>query len=277
MSTESTSGSDTEATRGTAPTPSAPPKEPAADDDPYSLWLLTRLFKSRRKETDVDFPLSPVFLRFAVAAPIMLVGLPLGALAIVHLTGCCSNESLTSFFTFWGSVLAGMLALFGMLIAAVFVITAFRIDKSAAAEARSAAEQTVTEFILKYRDELVKQIDDWMDMVKSHKRDTIAYMNDVKKDAESAIKEIQAQVDQKANETKDAMDQAAQDVAAEKGAAVERIGTEFAEVERSAQEAKAAIEAEVAEVERLAAEAGARLEGQQGQQGDESSPDDTQG
>ena len=206
-----------------------------------------------------------------------LVGLPLGALAIVHLTGCCSNESLTSFFTFWGSVLAGMLALFGMLIAAVFVITALRIDKSAEAEARSAAEEAVGEFILKYQEELVKQIDQRMTNVNSHRRDTIAYMDDAKKDAESAIKRTLAEVDQKAIETRGAMDQAAQDVAAERAAAVERIDSEVAGIERSAEEAKAAIEAEVAEVERLAAEAGARLEGQQGQQGDESSPDDTQG
>ena len=270
---EPTRGSDTDATPGTpatAATPSAPPKEAAPAEDPYSLWLINRLFKSGHKPKG-EFPLPPIFLRFAIAAPIMLVGLPLGALAIVHLTGCCSNESVVSFFTFWGSVLAGMLALFGMLIAAVFVITALRIDKSAEAEARSAAEEAVAEFIFKYKEELVKQIDKWMAKVNSHKRNTIAYMDEVKDAAESAINRAQEGVDDKATQTQDAMDQAARDVETEKDAAVRRIGDEETAFKRSIEDAKARIQAEVAEVERLAAEARARFEGPQGQ---DSSPDE---
>ena len=76
----------------------------------------------------------------------MLMGFPLGALHITQDT-CCFFEldSLSSLLTFWGAVFAGFLALFGLLISGVFVITAFKVERQAKLEARDVARKTVEE------------------------------------------------------------------------------------------------------------------------------------
>jgi len=67
----------------------------------------------------------------------MLMGFPLLALKITQ-SKCCFFEldSLSSLLTFWGAVFAGSIALFGMLITGVFIITAFRVDQQAKLETR---------------------------------------------------------------------------------------------------------------------------------------------
>ena len=280
MTTDSsTQGSDADAAAAASPESPEPAKKKTPS--PYSLKLFELLFKSERTKTLGEFPLPYILFRFAIIAPIMLLGLPLGALAIVHLTGCCANESVVSFFTFWGSVLAAMLALFGMLIAAVFVITALRIDKNAKIEARAAAVDAVQKFLLMYKREFLKQIDKWSRQVKSKKKDAIECIETAKQatelkrqDATSAIDKARKETDEEAKQAKEAMTQAARDVETEKDTAVGRIGEEETEFKRSIKDAKTRIEAEVADVERLAAEARARLEGQQGK---DPTPEDPQG
>lgn len=291
MTTDPAHGTDAGAAEGTA-SPDAPRNSSAKGgsrdaekqkkQSPYSLRLLDELFKSGSDEDmkNGKFPFLPVFICFAIIAPIMLVGLPLGALLIVHNSECCTNESVASFFTFWGSVLGGMLALFGILIAAVFVITALRIDKSAKVEAQTAATKAVGLFMLKYKREFLKQTERWLRKLEKVKDDAVASIETAKEAAESKsktaiakIEDAQGNVDRKAQQTTNAMDQAVRDVENEKTAAVERIGAEVAEFERSVgqtvEEAGARIDAAVADVEQAAAEARARIEGQQG--GDPSS------
>lgn len=238
---------------------------PAADQDaakPYSLWLIKRLIKSKRKKTLGEFPVAPVFYAFAIGAPIMLVGLPLGALTIVHLSGCCTNQSIGDLISFWGSVFGGMLALFGTLITAVFVISAFRIDKSAKAEAAAAAAESVGEFIVKNETQLLRRIDEWLGSVESRAADIVAKMEtarskaveridaematveDASREAVARMSEVRDNVAQRGRQTADVMDEAASDVADAKAAAVDRIGMEVAEVERVAEEAKAKIDAQ---------------------------------
>ena len=253
MTTDSAEGSDAGAEGATTPD---------AARGPYSLWLFDRLKESRSNETG-EFPLAAVFIRFAIAAPFLLVGLPLVALAIVQFSGCCTSQSTAGFLTFWGSLFAGMLALFGVLIAAVFVISAFRIDKSAKAEAQMAAEDAVAKFIVKYKEELLGRVDTWLSEVELAKKVAIESIDTAKIAAESksetAVTEIekaQSDVEQRAKQTTDAMGKAARDVEKAKTDAVEQM------------------ESAATEVERVSAEIKARLESQRP---DESPPDDSQG
>lgn len=249
-------------------TPKSTSDAPAAADpgastkpsNPYSLWLLERLINSTRGKTLRDFPVAAVFLAFAIGAPITLVGLPLGAMKIVHHYGCCTNQSIADLISFWGSAFGGMLALFGILITAVFVISAFRIDKSARAEAVAAAAESVAEFIVKQRAQLLELIDQWLGVVKTKRDEAIAAMdaeietvvsvgNQAVRRIEAASKEAVAQMAQvrddvagSGQQTKETMDQAASDVADQKTTAIERIGAELAEVERVAAEARDRIE-----------------------------------
>ena len=299
MTTDPTQDADAGPAEGAAPASPKPPTNSSTKggsrdakkqkkQSPYSLRLLDELFKSRSDEDmkNDKFTFLPIFVCFAIIAPIMLVGLPLGALGIVHYTKCCTNESVASFFTFWGSVLGGMLALFGILIAAVFVITALRIDKSAKVEAQTAAVKAVGQFMLKYKREFLKQTDRWLRKLRKVKDKAVASIETAREAAESnietaklaaesrskaAIAEIekaQGGVDKKAQQATEAMDQAVRGVENEKTAAVERIGAKVAEFERSVgqtvEEARARVDAAVADVERAAAEARARIEGQQG-------------
>lgn len=213
--------------------------------------LLSRLYKPWRKEALGEFPFKLIFVVFGVAAPIMLVGLPVAALAIVHLSDCCTNQSMASFLTFWGGLFGGMLALFGTLIAAVFVISAFRIDKSAKAEARMAAEDAISDFILDHRRELLEKVDAWAHEVESRKNRTLKSIDTAKAAAESASKEAVAEVErvsrevvQKGRQMTEDVDQATRDLADEKAVAIERIEAEVGEVERAAAEAKAKFQTE---------------------------------
>ena len=79
-----------------------------------------------------------------IAAVGLLTGLPLGAVWIVSKSGCCVFDAMENVATFWGSLTAGFLALFGMLIAGVYVITAFRTDAMARAEAHEAVAKYIS-------------------------------------------------------------------------------------------------------------------------------------
>lgn len=223
----------------------------AADTEPYSLRLRDRVLgRESSKKDDDKFPLLVIFVGIVVAAPIMLVGLPLATLWIVQQTGCCANASVASVENFWGSLITGMLALFGTLVAAVFIITSFRIDKSAKAEAESAAVSTVSDFLDRYRCELFAEIDRWAKGVESL-RDTATVRISAAREAaetqsEAAVKRIAAvreDVDTRGQQTTETMEQAARDVAEARVSAIRRIGAEAEEVERVAAEVTARIRA----------------------------------
>ena len=258
--------------------------------------LLGRLYQPWRKEALEEFPFKLIFVAFAVAAPIMLVGLPSAALAIVHLSDCCTNQSLTSFLTFWGSLFAGMVALFGTLIAAVFVISAFRIDKSARVEARVAAEVVVGDFILKHGRELLKKVDDWANKVESRKDKTIEGIDAAAKKVESRKDEVIRTIDAAQTAVGSRKDEAIGSIGAAKAAvesasedAVAGVAAVRDNVARSGEQAMATIDqavsdvqgrtvaavervdAEVAEFERTVAEARAKTQTQP----DDSPPSDS--
>ena len=80
-----------------------------------------------------------------IAAAVLLVGLPLGAVLIMNSTGCCLGNGPEKIITFWASMIAGFLALFGMLLTGVFVITSLRVEATARAQAQSVAHETASE------------------------------------------------------------------------------------------------------------------------------------
>ena len=110
-----------------------------------------------------------------VAAIIMLVGLPLGALLVTQGSDCCHPDTLPDLITFWGAVLAAMLTLFGLLISGIYIFTAFKIDIGAKKAARDQALETAErmlpeavneaakEFYKKYRSSALKDFEDVME------------------------------------------------------------------------------------------------------------------
>lgn len=81
----------------------------------------------------------------SIVAVVLLVGLPVGAVLIVKLTGCCFTSGPENVITFWASMIAGFLTLFGMVVTGVFVLTAFKTKEIAKAEAQSEARKTAQE------------------------------------------------------------------------------------------------------------------------------------
>ena len=258
MTANAAQGSGTGAT-GATPSPT---QTLTSRPNSFSLWLLKCMAKSKREETLGKFSPAFLFVGFAIAAPITLVGLPLGALWVAHEFGCCTTNSIEQLISFWGSVLGGMLALFGMLITAVFVISAFRIDKSAKAEAGVAAAEYAGKFFVEYKCEVMRKIDEEMDKAtksidaastdtQTAKDAAIVDINAAKsaaestsRDAISAIVEVRENVAGKGKEATEAIDQAARDFDGRKVAAIEQIDAQVAEVERAAAEAKARIQAQ---------------------------------
>ena len=88
-----------------------------------------------------------------ISAVVLLVCLPVCALLIVNSTGCCLNGP-ENVVTFWASMMAGFLALFGMLVTGVFVITSLRVEATARAQAQIAARDEVWTYIRNYRKKL---------------------------------------------------------------------------------------------------------------------------
>lgn len=235
--------------------------EDSASGDPYSLRLRARAFRDRKGAPDT-FPLPAIFIGIVAAAPIMVVGLPLAAFWIVQQSGCCLDGPVASEGNFWGSAIAGMLALFGTLITAVFIITAFRVDKNAKFEASVEAAYGVGEFLDRYKKELFKEIDSWAGQVESRKDGAIIRIDAATDAAESASNTALADIEE-----------ARQNVVQRGEQAVETINAETSDVTNARTTAVERIEAEVAEVERVAAEARARIEAEGP---DQSTPTDSQ-
>lgn len=96
-----------------------------------------------------------------IGAIVLLMGLPLAAVWIVSNSSCCISDGMVNVTTFWASLTAGFLALFGLVITGVFVITSFRTDATARAEASNAVatyiqlnKETFFEELRKFQKEL---------------------------------------------------------------------------------------------------------------------------
>ena len=108
-----------------------------------------------------------------IAAVVLLVGLPLGAVWIMNMSGCCLTGGSERVITFWASMIAGFLTLFGMLVTGVFVLTAFKNKAEAQSEARqvahevskAAAHQAAQTFLKERKGELFQELHEAADEV----------------------------------------------------------------------------------------------------------------
>ena len=147
-----------------------------------------------------------------ISAAVLLVCLPVGALLIVNSTGCCTVNGPENVVTFWATMIAGFLALFGMLITGVFVITSLRVEATARAQAQIEAREEVWKYIRRYQSELVEQI--------------TALVSEMQKEGEEAKGEITA---------------AREEVTAQQSGASRAIASAQREITSTAAEARRAI------------------------------------
>ena len=146
----------------------------------------------------------PIGAFWIVVAVIVLVSLPLGALLVTQGSDCCHPDTLPDLITFWGAVLAGMLALFGLLISGIYIFTAFKIDTGAKTEAREAATKTAKKtapkearkaagkFYEKYRKNELKKLRDVVEEITERARERSESVNEILDKAERETKEALA-------------------------------------------------------------------------------------
>lgn len=95
-------------------------------------------YATSRQCDDKNIPWRLVFV-VLIGALLLLVGLPVGAVWIANSSGCCFAGGPENVITFWASMIAGFLTLFGMVVTGVFILTAFKTKEIAEAEAGRAA------------------------------------------------------------------------------------------------------------------------------------------
>ena len=175
------------------------------------------------KGTEIPFRVVvPIVL---IGAVVLLMGLPLGAVFIVNSSGCCFTNGPEGVVTFWAALTAGFLALFGMLITGVFIITAFKVDDKARAEAWEAADKAVTSYLNRYSEKELQK-----------------------------IAEIKDELFQKIAEIKGRIEKAVQSIETQRAEAAEAIANEQQAATEAANESKREIEAARAGVEEARAD-----------------------
>lgn len=180
-----------------------------------------------------------------IGAVVLLTGLPLGAVWIVSNSGCCVFDGMENVATFWGSLTAGFLALFGMVITGVFVITSFRTD----ATARAQAQDAVSTYLRNHKEEFVKELDEFHEEVQTGTE----RVNEESAAASTAIKDDQEKVRKAADEAGEKIDSALGEVEGAATGAIEKIGSALGEVEDQRIGAVGTIDAARAAVEAAAA------------------------
>lgn len=188
--------------------------------------------------------LVPVVL---ISAVVLLVCLPVGALLIVNNTGCCLANSPENVITFWASMIAGFLALFAMIITGVFIITAFRVEATARAEAQIAAGEEVWKYIENYREKLYADLRELADLAPK--------VINTSQDAMQAMARAQEDVEARQHEAINAIAQAQSETASAADEAQRTIGGKQEETIDAARQAQEAIGGAVDETTRLVGEA----------------------
>lgn len=181
-----------------------------------------------------------------IAAVVLLVGLPLGAVMIMNSSGCCLADSPEHAITFWASMVAGFLALFGMIITAVFIITAFRVDATARATARLEAQNEVWFYVKHYRKRLYKDLRSLHSLV----GEVRVEVERLSEEAKLAFAEAQEDVETRQSEADSAILTAQEETTSAASQAREAIAGALNETTSAANEAQAAIGRAEQEVQR---------------------------
>ena len=135
---------------------------------------------------DRPIPWAVVVPVVLVGAVVLLVGLPLGAVLIVSSSGCCLVSGPEYLITFWASMIAGFLALFGLVVTGVSIITAFRTDSTARAEAQHVADKAARTYLKRYKENLFEEMAAARDCVKA-KRSAVVAEIQAQEDAASGV------------------------------------------------------------------------------------------
>jgi len=181
-----------------------------------------------------------------ISAVVLLVCLPVSALLIVNSTDCCLADGPEKIITFWASMIAGFLTLFGMLVTAVFIITAFRVDATARDKARSAARKEVWTYIEHYHSNLAEQIQVLEGVVEEMKADVTASGESAKQ----AFTEARNEVGKERDQASAAITRARNETTNAASEAQRTIDEARNQAEAAGDEAQAAIRSASQEVER---------------------------
>ena len=166
-----------------------------------------------------------------IAAILLLVGLPLGAVYIMNLS-CCLTAGPENVVTFWAAMTAGFLTLFGMIITGVFIITALRVDATARATAQVEAQNEVWTYVDRYEERLAQDLS----KLKTFAKETAEKVTEC---GENAKQDIEARR-KRASDAIVAAQNAMTDAAREAQAAIARA---LEDVETQQEEASSAIAA----------------------------------
>ena len=184
------------------------------------------------KGTEIPFRVVvPIVL---IGAVVLLMGLPLGAVFIVNSSGCCFTNGPEGVVTFWAALTAGFLALFGMLITGVFIITAFKVDDKARAEAWEAADKAVTSYLNRYSEKELQKIAE----IKGRIEKAVQSIETQRAEAAEAIANEQQAATEAANESKREIEEARADVEEQHSKAISAIDRLREEVENAAEDAR---------------------------------------
>ena len=196
-----------------------------------------------------DIPWRVIVPIVLIGAVVLLMGLPLGAVWIVNNSGCCFANGPENVATFWASLIAGFLALFGMLITGVFIITAFRTTTMAQSEARQVARKEVKDYLERSAGELLKELEE-----------TVATVQESGQKAEQAITEAQQGIETQRQTASNAITNAQDEVTTAAGEAGREIGQAREGIEKQREAASGAITSAQVEVEAAAKEARERID-----------------
>ena len=182
-----------------------------------------------------------------IGAVVLLVGLPLGAVFFMNKYGCCLANGPENVVTFWASMTGGFLALFGMIITGVFIITAFRVDATAKAKAKVVAQEAVWNYLKNEQAELAKDLKCVKVLVKKVK--------ECGENAQQAIVAARDKTTDAASEAREAIAQAQQNVQAQQGEASSAIAAARDATTTAASQAQEGIAKALNETTSAAAEA----------------------
>lgn len=200
-----------------------------------------------------------------VGAVLLLVGLPLGAVLIVSSSGCCLVSGPEYLITFWASMIAGFLALFGLVVTGVSIITAFRTDSTARAEAQHVADKAARTYLKRYKENLFEEMAAARDCVKAKGSAVVAEIQAQEDAASRAIAGARDKTTAAATEAQTAIDEARDKTTDAATKAQTAIGAARDKTTDAATEAQTAIRGAGQQVERRRGEAiGAIDSAQQG-------------
>ena len=223
-------------TSATDPKPSAP-TSPTLQND-----RLSQMEGAPRTNWTVIVPIA------LISAVVLLVGLPVGAVMIINNTSCCLAIGPEKLITFWASMIAGFLALFGMVVTGVFVITAFRVDATARAKAQLAARDEVWNYVRNYDEKLANELAALLPIVEERAEQAKRTIDNAKKEVEAQQGDASTAIAGARSETTSAADGARRAISVARDEATdaarrarEAIGGVEAETGNAAVEAQRAI------------------------------------